>query len=144
MIRIETNEIDKFVLELGQMSDEVREDVQKVLKNTGLKIEANAKANLTNNRSVKTGHLRMGITTDIGKLTVTVHTSNIKYARGVEEGTRPHIIKAKNKKALYWKGARHPVKSVRHPGSRAKPFLIPAFEKEIPYFVENLKEVVKW
>ena len=77
MIKIDTNEIDKFVVDLGQMSNEVREDVQKVLKNTGLKIEANAKANLTNNRSVKTGHLRRGITTDIGKLTVTVHTSNI-------------------------------------------------------------------
>ena len=52
MIKIDTNEIDKFVVDLGQMSDEVREDVQKVLKNTGLKIEANAKANLTNIRSM--------------------------------------------------------------------------------------------
>ena len=144
MIKIDTNEIDKFVVDLGQMSDEVREDVQKVLKNTGLKIEANAKANLTNNRSVKTGHLRRGITTDIGKLTVTVHTSNIKYARGVEEGTRPHTITAKNKKALYWKGAKYPVKQVKHPGSKAKPYLIPAFEKEKDQFLEKLKEVIKW
>ena len=144
MIKIDTNEIDKFVVDLGRMSDEVREDVQKVLKNTGFKIEASAKANLTSNRSVKTGHLRRGITTDIGKLTVTVHTSNIKYARGVEEGTRSHIIRAKNKKALYWKGAKHPVKSVRHPGSRAKPFLIPAFEKEKEVIMKDLEKVIKW
>ena len=144
MIRIDTNEIDRFVVDLGRMSNEVRSDVQKVLKNTGLKIEANAKPNLTNNRSVKTGHLRRGISTDVGNLTVTVHTSNIKYAVMVEKGTKAHIIKPKDKKALYWKGATHPVKKVNHPGSKAKPYLIPAFEKEIPYFVENLKEVVKW
>ena len=144
MIKIDTSKIDKLVIDLKGMSKEIRSDVQKVLKNSGFNIEARAKRNLSSNGSVKTGHLRHGIATDVGNLEVTVHTSNIKYARGVEEGTRPHIIKAKNKKALYWKGARHPVKSVRHPGSRAKPFLIPAFEKEIPYFVENLKEVVKW
>ena len=54
------------------------------------------------------------------------------------------IIKPKNKRALYWKGAAHPVKKVNHPGSKAKPYLIPAFEKEIPYFIDKLKEVVEW
>ena len=39
--------------------------------------------------------------------------------------TRAHTIRPKNKKALYWAGAAHPVKSVRHPGSRipARAFL---------------------
>ena len=74
---------------------------------------------------------------------VTVHTSNIKYARFVEEGTRPHIIRAKNKRALYWKGAKHPVKSVRHPGSKAKPYLIPAFEKEKEVLIKDLKKVIE-
>ena len=144
MIKVVTDEIDKFAIELGQMSDEVRSDVQKVLTKTGFKIEATAKANLTNNRSVKTGHLRRGITTKIGNMEVTVHTSNIKYARGVEFGTRPHLIKPKNKKALYWKGAKHPVKSVNHPGSKAKPYLIPAFESEKDNLIKNLKEVIEW
>ena len=31
--------------------------------------------------------------------------------------TRPHIIVPKNRQALYWAGARHPVKKVKHPGS---------------------------
>ena len=144
MIKVVTDEIDKFAIELGQMSDEVRTDVQKVLTKTGFKIEATAKANLTNNRSVKTGHLRRGIVTDVGNMKVSVHTSNIKYARGVEEGTKPHIITAKNKKALYWKGAKRPVKLVNHPGSKAKPYLEPAFESEKDKFIENLKEAIKW
>lgn len=144
MIKIDTSEIDKFVIDLKDTSENVRSDVQKVLKKSGFNIEAKAKLNITNNGSVKTGHLRRGVTTDIGNMEVTVHTSNIKYARGVEEGTRPHTIRAKNKKALYWKGAKHPVKSVRHPGSRAKPFLIPAFEKEKEVIMKDLEKIVKW
>ena len=144
MIKFDTSEIDKFVIDLKDTSEDIRSDIQKVLKKSGFNIEAKAKLNIANNGSVKTGHLRRGITTDIGNMEVTVHTSNIKYARGVEEGTRPHTIRAKNKKALYWKGAKHPVKSVRHPGSRAKPFLIPAFEKEKEVLIRDLEKVIKW
>ena len=144
MIKFDTSEIDKFVIDLKDTSEDIRSDIQKVLKKSGFNIEARAKRNITNNGSVKTGHLRRGITTDVGNMEVTVHTSNIKYARGVEEGTRAHIIRAKSKKALYWKGAKHPVKSVRHPGSKAKPFLIPAFEKEKEVIIKDLEKVIKW
>ena len=144
MINIDTSEIDKFVIDLKEVSEEIRSDVQKVLVNSGFNIEARAKRNISNNGSVKTGHLRHGITTNVGNMEVTVHTSNIKYARLVEEGTRPHTIRAKNKKALYWKGAKHPVKSVNHPGSKAKPYLIPAFEKEKEVLIKDLKKVIEW
>ena len=144
MIKIDTSEIDKFVIDLKGMSKELRSDVQKVLKNSGFNIEARAKRNLSSNGSVKTGHLRHGIATNVGNLEVTVHTSNIKYARMVEEGTRPHTIRAKGKKALYWKGARHPIKSVRHPGSKAKPYLIPAFEKEKEVIIKDIEKIIKW
>ena len=144
MIKFDTSEIDKFVIDLKGTSEDIRSDIQKVLKKSGFNIEARAKRNITNNGSIKTGHLRRGITTDVGNMEVTVHTSNIKYARGVEEGTRPHTIRAKNKKALYWKGAKHPVKSVRHPGSKAKPFLIPAFEKEKEVIMKDLEKIIKW
>ena len=144
MINIDTSEIDKFVIDLKEVSEEIRSDIQKVLVNSGFNIEARAKRNISNNGSVKTGHLRRGITTNVGNMEVTVHTSNIKYARLVEEGTRPHTIRAKNKKALYWKGAKRPVKLVNHPGSKAKPYLEPAFESEKDKFIENLKEAIKW
>ena len=144
MIKVDTSEIDKFVIDLKGMSKELRSDVQKVLKNSGFNIEARAKRNLSSNGSVKTGHLRHGIATNVGNLEVTVHTSNIKYARIVEEGSRPHTIRAKGKKALYWKGARHPIKSVRHPGSKAKPYLIPAFEKEKEVIIKDIEKIIKW
>lgn len=52
--------------------------------------------------------------------------TNVSYALPVEFGTRPHVIRPRNAKALYWKGARHPVAYVNHPGTRAQPFLRPA------------------
>jgi hypothetical protein len=45
------------------------------------------------------------------------------YARFVQFGTAPHMIFPKDKEALYWPGADHPVRSVHHPGTRANPFM---------------------
>ncbi len=56
----------------------------------------------------------------------------VEYGIYLEEGTPPHIIKPKNKKALYWPGARHPVKQVRHPGSRPYAIVGPTLEKNLP------------
>jgi hypothetical protein len=36
----------------------------------------------------------------------------------VEYGTDPHVIRPVTKEALWWEGARHPVRRVRHPGIR--------------------------
>ena len=144
MIKVNVNELEKFSVELVKLSDETEDNVKKVVKNSAFNIEKNAKSNLTKNKSVATGHLRRGISTDIKGLEATIHTSNIKYAPMVEYGTKAHIIRPKNKRFLYWKGAKHPVKKVNHPGSKAKPYLIPAFEKEKDQFLEKLKEVIKW
>ena len=144
MIKVDTKELDKFCVTLTTISADSEKKIQNVIKNSAMTIEKNAKSNLTSNKSVKTGHLRRGIATDIGNMEATIHTSNIKYAPMVEKGTKSHIIKAKNKKALYWKGAKHPAKQVNHPGSKAKPYLIPAFEKETPYFLKKLEEAIEW
>ena len=144
MIKINTSEIDKFAVEIIELSSKSRDNVQKAVKKSAFNIEANAKKNLAANKSVVTGHLRRSIATKMGDLEATIHTSNVKYAVIVEKGSKPHKIRAKNKKALYWKGATRPVKQVNHPGSKAKPFLIPAFESEKDKFIENLKEAIKW
>lgn len=49
--------------------------------------------------------------------------TNLNYARYVSEGTRPHRIAAAPGRALYWKGAAHPVRAVNHPGTRANPYV---------------------
>ena len=144
MIRVDYSDLTKLTVSLKKLSDEAESNVNKAIKDSAFNIQRNAMSNLASNGSVKTGHLRRSISVDMGNLEATIHTSNVKYAVMVEKGTKAHIIKPKSKKALYWKGASHPVKQVNHPGSKAKPYLIPAFEKEVPYFVDKLKEVVKW
>ena len=144
MIKINTNEIDKFAVELIELSEKSRDNVQKAIKKSAFNIEANAKKNLASNKSVVTGHLRRSVATQMGDLEATIHTSNVKYAVIVEKGSKAHVIRPKNKKALYWKGATRPVKQVNHPGSKAKPYLEPAFESEKDKFIENLKEAIKW
>jgi hypothetical protein len=76
---------------------------------------------------IKTGNLKR----DIRVFEVTAsgvkvgNTLKAKYAKYVHGGTRAHIIKPKKKKALYW-GVR-PVKRVNHPGIKANPYLINAW-----------------
>ena len=143
MIKVIADDLGTFAVKVENMAHN-QDKIQRAVNKSALSIEKQAKSNLTANGSVKTGHLRRHTVAQIGRLEATIHTSNIKYAPWVEKGTGAHTIKPKRKKALYWQGASHPVKSVRHPGSAAKPFLIPAFKQEKPKFIQNLKEAIQW
>lgn len=70
--------------------------------------------------------LRSSITYNVLTDGVEVGT-NVIYAAIHQLGGRtpPRVIRPRNKRALYWPGARHPVRSVNHPGSviPARPFL---------------------
>jgi phage gpG-like protein len=48
--------------------------------------------------------------------------SDREYAAAHQLGSKPHVIRPKNKKALFWKGAAHPVREVNHPGLPPRPF----------------------
>ena len=144
MIKIDASDFDRFSVEVASLSNKSEDRVKEVVKNSAFNIESKAKKNINSNKSVKTGHLIRSISTDVKGLEATIHTSNLKYAPMVEFGTKAHIIRPKNKKALYWKGANRPVKQVNHPGSKSKPYLIPAFEDEKDKFIENLKEAIEW
>lgn len=81
---------------------------------------------------VKTGALRKSIRISVrrikGQLVATTKAGNQQafYAHMVEFGTGAHVIKASKAKALDVGG--HPVRSVRHPGAHAQPFMRPAFD----------------
>ena len=142
MIKIDDSDLKRFAVEMKVKAKDKGKVADAIRKST-LSVEAKAKSNLTANGSVKTGHLRRGIAHKLSQTEGEVHTSNIKYAKGVEEGVKPHKIKPKRGKALYWQGAKHPVKYVNHPGSKAKPYLVPALESEKDKFINNLKEAIK-
>lgn len=74
---------------------------------------------------VDTGRLRESIYHEMRGETLIVGAS-APYALYVEEGTRPHEIWPRERKALMWPGAAHPYAEVDHPGTRPEPFLRPA------------------
>lgn len=95
---------------------------------------------------VKTGRLRSGFQTEIKPLQGTLYNP-LEYAEYVHEGTRPHLLRPVTKKALYWKGALHPVKSVMHPGSRPNRFMAMGLQnaqsKIIDIFGKALEEIAQ-
>lgn len=66
--------------------------------------------------------------------------SNDEKAPWFEEGTKPHVIRPKNKKALFWKGAAHPVRIVHHPGTPAYKVLGGAVEKALQFLGEEVEK----
>ena len=70
----------------------------------------------------KTGQLSMTFFSTVSNLTATWGPT-VHYAADVEFGTGPHVILPVNKKALYWRGASHPVKKVNHPGTAPNPYM---------------------
>lgn len=69
--------------------------------------------------------------------------SLVFYAVYVHEGTRPHVILPKIKQALYWKGAKYPVKIVHHPGTSPRKFLEKAVLMSLDKVKEFLNEAIK-
>lgn len=98
----------------------------------------------------KTGTLRRSIFTDVAESgnrgVVAQDPSIAPYGIMVEYGTAAHDIVPVNRKALFWKGALNPYKRVHHPGTKAKPFMAPALEKNLDvitqYFSAAIKNVV--
>lgn len=78
---------------------------------------------------VDTGRLRSSIRVErrsfFGLRSKWTIGSDVEYAPMVNDGTRPHLIRPKNAKALRFRMGGRIVfaKVVRHPGTRARPFL---------------------
>jgi hypothetical protein len=74
---------------------------------------------------------------------VTVGTT-VPYAKYVTQGTRPHDIYPRDKQALFWAGAAHPVRMVHHPGTKPNPFISDAEDAMLlPVIAAIAKGVLK-
>lgn len=90
---------------------------------------------------VDTGRLKNSINASFDMNTVTI--SMVEYAKYVEFGTPPHIIRPKNAKALHWKAGGKDVfaAAVHHPGTRPNPFIRNTFNnKGTEIIIKNLKK----
>lgn len=88
-------------------------------------LAAEIEADIRRNAPVDSGELVRSI-----RRRGTVITIDAPHWHFVEYGTRPHIIRPRVKRALWWPGADHPVKRVYHPGTRAQPFIRPAATRQ--------------
>ena len=117
------------MLEQGirQYRRELKNELKKAITDTVLYIEAEAKKRCP----VDTGRLRASITPEVKSAIEGQVGTNVEYAIDVEYGTKPHVIHPKKAKMLVWKdrqtGKIHAAKEVNHPGTRAQPFLEPAY-----------------
>ena len=105
--------------------------VARDLLKRGQRVEDQARVNASGRPgpNVQTGRLRSSIHKRLvaeGSTLVCEVGTPVEYARYVEFGTGPSVIFPRQKKALYWEGARHPVAYVIRTGNRAYPFLLPA------------------
>jgi hypothetical protein len=114
------------------------------LGNVGLRAVAYSKA-LVPRRTGNLGRtIRLGKVTETSVEVVAGGKLNVGYARPVELGSRPHIIRPRKARVLAWGGSRtlggrlrsgqkptHFAMSVRHPGTRAHPYLIPGIKRAV-------------
>lgn len=103
--------------------------VARALARKAIATETAAKQIATSEGLVDTGRYRASISWRLGQDGQGLFAeigSKVPYARFLEEGTRPHTIRPRTKKALAWKTARHPVKLVHHPGTKPYRVLVRA------------------
>lgn len=116
-----------------------------VVQNAGMELLARLSrrvvAQAKVNAPVDTGYMRAQIAADpmvttgmTVRQTIRVGGDAAEYAIYVHEGTRPHVIRPRNKSVLMFNGREGKVfaREVHHPGTRARPFLRNALESEAP------------
>ena len=91
----------------------------------------------------RTAHGRQGINGGSyveGEKYIIYLSYGVDYGEILEKGQKPHDITPKNGKALYWKGAAHPMKKVHHPGTEGFHTLEKTLEDNREVIVNTLKD----
>lgn len=138
-IDIDTRDLNRVIARLAGYSEDKVQGVKQVIVETAAQIESNAitlapvdQGNLKNSMFVAIRN--SGFTADI--------SNSASYAPFVEWGSRPHQIKAKNAKVLT-DGTNFFGKVVNHPGTKAQPFLFPAFQQEEGEYKRRLMQELR-
>lgn len=127
-------DLSEFHAQVGRTLDELEHGIRIAVGHAAQEGAAEAKRSTT--FQDRTGKLRAGIVARLAQATnrgVTWEIYSPKpYSRFVEEGTRAHVIEAKNADYLHWEdegGGHHFAKRVFHPGTAPHPFMGQAYLK---------------
>lgn len=150
VLSIDSRELSRFLDKINRFSKDKQEAVKKEVARATLSIQAKAKQNTAVFKK-PTGFLTNRIDAVIKNKELTGQViSKAKYGLFVHEGTRPHLIMPKNKKVLAWRNISYTAKgrrkysawnfamAVKHPGTKAIPYLAKAADSERPIYQQNL------
>lgn len=127
------------------------ENIQGAMKAGMVNLISDVEARAVKLAPVRTSNLANAITNTVapdGLMARLFVTNAAPYAKYVHEGTGlygPHkqkiVIMPKNKKALFWPGAKHPVRKVEQKGIKGNPFFKKALREIKPsaLFSEGVK-----
>lgn len=139
------------------MNKEIQKGVWKHIETTAKKVDSDAKQNLWKEAGTSDWKLLIQLTTielQRNKLRAKVVNKH-KAAKFIEFGTRPHIIRAKNKPFLAFNVANSGslvtrktnksfvmVKQVHHPGTQPHPFMRPAARSNQNFYIRGMKKII--
>lgn len=120
---VEIKNLAELQAKIAQFPNIAEKHMQTAINATAAEVMKNATRSTV---PWKTGNLVQSFGMVMGRLYASIGPNRATaagYAIYVHEGTRPHKILPKTAKALFWVGARHPVKSVNHPGTKPNRFM---------------------
>lgn len=142
MIKIEVKGLDKLQKTLGESFDKLRKEINGAIEKSVLLIEREARINVDKMTRTHSGFLKNRWQKEFSQFRGMLYPL-MNYAKYVHEGTAPHTIFPRFRKALYWRGALHPVKKVQHPGTTPRPFLANAIKNNIASIKKIFYEAIK-
>jgi HK97 gp10 family phage protein len=134
--------LDALIKRIGKLAPEIAKEVAMEVNASALAIQSKARKSVASNSTDK-GRLVGSIQLkEINKGDKVVYTvgSRLKYAPYVEFGTggTVNVPAGYEDFAIQFKG-----KGIRKINLRPRPYLIPAFESEIPILRKNIQNVIK-
>ncbi len=143
-ITIKVKNLDNIKAMFRKAPMRMTTELNKAINRIVLKVERDAKRNAPVNKRGGGGNLRQSIKSSMigiarGKVEV-----GADYGVYVHEGTRPHIIRVRQRKVLADKRQGKIFgKVVQHPGTKANPFLQKAVDQNEDFIDDEFENAVK-
>ena len=130
--------LDALIKKLGKLPIKVEKEVANEVNASALNIQSKAKRDVKVDNSTLRSSIQLKSILKDKRIIYTVG-SNLKYAPYVEFGTGGEVYVPAGYEdfAIQFKG-----KGIRKINLRPRPYLIPAFESEIPILRKNIQKVI--
>jgi HK97 gp10 family phage protein len=131
--------LDALITRLGKLAPEIAKEVAMEVNASALAIQSKARRDVVVDNGILRNSIQLKEVNTGDKIMYTVG-SRLKYAPYVEFGTggTVNVPAGYEDFAIQFKG-----KGIRKINLRPRPYLIPAFESEIPILRKNIQNVIK-